>query len=198
MMTNARVMPPSQQQQQPPQQNYFQNNPNQVNAEQGLSSGNNTTVLPPTTYPYDMNGGGGGPPNNNASLPMNPGTNSAMQNGPITPQQVPVQSPMSIGMGMPSTPQPNTPLMIGPEDQVVLDLEGPYDGSSITQTVWNKAAEKLSRTNAVCEIAKVLFDEIFTDDEVIQCTFSGRGSTKKFNQNKVTFLKSKPAAILSY
>lgn len=188
MMPNGRTIPQSQPQ--PSQPNpYFQNNQvNPVSNDQSLSNGGGGSVLPPTTYPFDLNGSGG-PPSNNPSLPMTPGT-SAMQSGPITPQQVPVQSPMSLGMGMPSTPQPNTPHMIGNDDQVVLDLDGPYDGSNISQSAWQKAFEKGTRTNAVCEVAKVLFDEIFTDDEVIQCTFSGRGSTKKFNQNKVAFLKS--------
>lgn len=197
MMPN-RVMPPqSQLQQQPPSQQpnpYFQNNAvNQVgSSEQGLNNGGGSSVLPPTTYPFDLNGGGSGPGSvNSNSLPMTPGT-SAMQTGPpLTPQQVPVQSPMSIGMGMPSTPQPNTPHMVAPAEDVILDLDGPYDGSTISQAQWTKAADKAGRANAVCEVGKVLFDEIFTDDEVIYCTLSGRGSTKKFNQNKVVYLKSK-------
>lgn len=197
MMPN-RVMPPQSQQQPSQQPNpYFQNNTvvNQVASnDQGLNGGGSGgSVLPPTTYPFDLNGGSGpGSVNNSNSLPMTPGT-SAIQSGgtPLTPQQVPVQSPMSMSMGMPSTPQPNTPHMVGPVEDVVLDLDGPYDGSGISQALWTKAADKAGRANAVCEVGKVLFDEIFTDDEVIYCTLSGRGSTKKFNQNKVVYLKSK-------
>lgn len=171
-----------------PQQpnSYFQNPVNSVNqgvVEHNLNNGG--SVLPPTTYSFDLNNGpgggssvGGGSSSN--SLSLNSGTSSAMQ---VQPPSVPVQpsTPLSVGM----SPQPTT-LQI-PDD---IDLDGPYDGP-VSQSTWAKALEKATRPNPVSEVGKVLFDEIFTDDEVIHCTLSGRGSTKKFNPNKVIYLKSK-------
>ncbi|CAL8073598.1 unnamed protein product [Orchesella dallaii] len=175
-----------------PQQNsYFQNpvnSPSMPPVEQGHSNGNG--ALP--SFPFNsmspcMSNNNVASGNTNNQMANNSGT-SAMSMGqlPKTPSQ----------MSLPPTPQ--TPSSsIPPLEDLNIDLDGPYDGSALSQTAWNKAAEKASRPNPVIEIGKVLFDEIFTDDEIVYCTLSGRGSTQKFNPNKVHVLKRAVAWLTS-
>ncbi|ODN05046.1 hypothetical protein Ocin01_01562 [Orchesella cincta] len=183
-----------------PQPNsYFQNpvnSPSMPPVEQGHNNGNNNGALP--SFPFNSmspcmsnNNVAGGTPTNNNQMAINSGT-SAMPMGQQQQQMVKTPSQMSL----PPTPQTPSSSM-PPIEDLNIDLDGPYDGTVLNQTVWNKAAEKASRTNPVIEIGKVLFDEIFTDDEIVYCTLSGRGSTQKFNPNKVHVLKRAVAWLMT-